>query len=249
MLFRSDYKKIWDTIPVSNAVNQLVGTGGAGPSGTAGVNLPNEDLYKQKYGTKSIIVANITQSAREIFSDIGMNEFLEYKHEINKAKKSIAIRGPIMVTLHEIVGHGSGKIITKEDPHITLREFYSTLEEARAELCALHHIWDLEMQKIGVVPDNDCCESAYLGYALSDLTLLRMLENEDEIHEDHLRATHLIVQYLMHEKKCIEFYKSRDPQKAGKTFVRVTDYQLMREGVAELRFGAGALNRYSTICV
>ncbi len=229
--WNKEFKKTWTKIPVGNAITELASTGGAGPICWAGVNLPNSQAIREKHGSKSVIISNVSGASRAAFAKITASEFLETKDEQDKFFKTIFLRGPVMVTLHEIVGHGSGKVSTnlKGDPREYLREHYSALEEARAELCALHHIASPLIQKIGVIPDDDCWRIAYHTYALGDIVMLRMLENEEEIHEDHLRATHLIVQYLIQEKKCVELYK-----KNNKTYVRIIDYNKMKEGVAEL---------------
>ena len=226
------YKKEWDRIPIANAISLITGCGGAGPICWAGVNLPNAQDIRVKYGSKNVVIANVTYASRTAFAEKIYNEFLESKEEIDTMLKYNMIRGPVMVTLHEIVGHGSGTSSPqlKNDPRDYLREYYGSLEEARAELCALHHIWNPKLREIGVIPNEECCKIAMLNYVLGDLTQLRTFEHEDEMHEDHYRAMHLIVQYLMQETKAVEFYKGTN----GKTYPKVLDYEKMREGIAEL---------------
>jgi len=47
----------------------------------------------------------------------------------------------IHTALHEVLGHASGKTYV-DDPQGALPGYYSTLEEARADLVAMWHIWD-----------------------------------------------------------------------------------------------------------
>lgn len=229
--WHTDYKKIWNKVPVSNAIIQLIGTGGAGPLCWAGVNLPNSQKLREEYGSKSIYISNVTYASRNAHADAVLKEFLEHEHERELIKKYAQIRSPVMVTLHEIVGHGSGKASEKikDDPREYLRENYSALEEARAELCALHHIWNPLMRTDagGIIPDDECCKTAYMQYVLRDLLQMRTYHGS-EIHEDHDRATRLIIGYLMDKGAC-EYYISN-----GKTYPRVISYEKMREGVAEL---------------
>jgi len=229
--WNSQYRKHWDKIPVANAITLIAGTGGSGPFCWAGVNLPNANNIREQYGSKSIILANVTFASRHAFAEKSFKEFLEKKEDIQAALKYLDIKGPVMVTLHEIVGHGSGKMQEGmlKDPHHYLREYYSTLEEARAELCALHHIHNPLLQELGVVPDDECWKSVYIGYATLGITGLRSLDHETELHEDHFRATQLIVEYLRRKTHAIEFHITK-----GKTYARVIDYEQMKQGVAEL---------------
>jgi dipeptidyl-peptidase-3 len=221
------YNKQWNKIPISNAIIQLIGTGGAGPLCWAGVNLPNSQKIREEHGSKSIYISNVTYASRNAHTEAVLKEFVQDEKERASVKKYAPIRSPVMVTLHEIVGHGSGKSSDKlkEDPREYLRENYSALEEARAELCALHHIWNPELRTI--IPDDDCCKTAYLQYVLRDLVQMRTYTGS-EIHEDHDRATRIIISYLMEQGAC-EYHKIN-----GKTYPRIISYDKMREGVAEL---------------
>ncbi|MGV8141279.1 MAG: hypothetical protein ACP5NW_02450, partial [Candidatus Woesearchaeota archaeon] len=53
-------------------------------------------------------------------------------------------------------------------------------------------------------------------------------EKEDMIHEDHERATSLIVRYVLEKGSCA-FYR-----KNNKTYVKILDYKMMRKHVGEL---------------
>ena len=225
--WKKEYRKKWSSIPVSNAIIQITGTGGAGPLCWAGVNLPNSQKIREEHGSKSIYVSNVTYASRNAFAKKIVEEFIESKKDREMMLENIEIRSPVMVTLHEIVGHGAGKSSENlnDDPREYLKEHYSAIEEARAELCALHHIFDKEMRSI---VSEECAKSAYLGYIMSGMVQLRSIKHEDEIHEDHQRATNLIVNYLI-EKGCAGFYKN-----SGKSYPEVVDYDAMRKHVAGL---------------
>ena len=229
--WQNQYKKDWTKIPVANSINLLIGSGDAGPIPMLGVNLPNKQKIREEHGSKNILLSNVTMSTQKAFAPIAMKEFTSSEEEKELMLRYLSIRNPIMITLHEVVGHGSGKVnpTLKRDPKDYLKEYYSTLEEARAELCSLHHVWDPKLREIGVIPDEDCCKSAYLGYALGDITMLRRFEHQDQIQSDHMRAAHLIIQYVKDKTNSIEFFK-----KNNKTYLRINDYQKMRKGVAEL---------------
>ena len=59
--------------------------------------------------------------------------------------------------MHEVIGHGSGKLSERlqggAEPY--LKEYFSTLEEARADLMGLWNIWDPKLKELGLVTDQD----------------------------------------------------------------------------------------------
>ena len=67
------------------------------------------------------------------------------------AKKYGEEASDLMTALHEVIGHGSGKLNPKlqggAEAH--LKEYFSTLEEARADLMALWNIFDPKLQRAG----------------------------------------------------------------------------------------------------
>jgi dipeptidyl-peptidase-3 len=223
------YKKKWNHIPVANAVVQIMAAGGAGPVCFAGVNLPNAQWLREKYNSRNFYVSNVTYASRMAFAKLLWKEFIKRPEDVKLLKDSFTARGPALVTLHEVVGHGSGRTNPKlkGDPRDYLLENYSTLEEARAELCALYHTFNDRLIKEGTVTGKDA-KGGYLSYVISYMTQLRRYEHEDMIHEDHERATSIIVKYLLEKGSCA-FYK-----KNGKTYAKILDYKLMREHVGEL---------------
>jgi dipeptidyl-peptidase III len=62
-----------------------------------------------------------------------------------------------MTALHEVIGHGSGKLSDKlsggAEPY--LKEYFSTLEEARADLMALWNVWDPKLKELGLITDQE----------------------------------------------------------------------------------------------
>jgi len=223
------YKKKWTKIPLANAVTQVMAAGGDGPIGFIGVNLPNAQWIREKYNSKNFYLSNITYASKNVFVDMLWDEFIERKEDAAILKKSLEILEPALVTLHEVVGHGSGKSNPelKGDPRDYLLEHYSALEEARAELCALYHIWDEKLIKDKVFT-LDTAKGAYINYVLRYLVQMRRYSKEDMIHEDHERATSMIIRYALEKGSCA-FYK-----KNGKTYTKVIDYKLMRQHIGEL---------------
>jgi dipeptidyl-peptidase-3 len=69
----------------------------------------------------------------------------------------------------------------------------------------------------------------YDNAARAALTQLRRIPRGETIEEDHQRGRQLIAHYIKDKTGSIEYF-DRD----GKTYIRVKDYQKMREGVGQL---------------
>jgi dipeptidyl-peptidase-3 len=111
-----------------------------------------------------------------------------------------------------------------------LKEYFSTLEEARADLMALWNAWDPKLKELGLVKDQDeeaksMCDTA----ALAVLTQLRRIPKGDTIEEDHQRDRALIANYIIDKTGAISMF-----ERNGKTYVQVKDYEKMRQGVGTL---------------
>ncbi|MFH1335217.1 MAG: peptidase M49 [Candidatus Zixiibacteriota bacterium] len=224
------YKKKNITVPVANAVNVLIGIGGEGPIPPLGVNLPNAQNIREKYGSKNFILSNVSSIIHRLSSEKATGEFALTEEEIELEKLWGEKADLLETTLHEILGHGSGKVSEKltKDPHDYLREFYSSLEEARADLLALWHIFDEKLMEIAGI-DEKCGEALYRYYARADLLRLRAVKTGDRLEKDHARGRHMIVTYLREKVGVIETV-----EKNGKVYLKVKDIAKMRQGVGEL---------------
>jgi len=229
--WRDQYKRRGFQIPVANAIDVLTETGGAGPISWSGINLPNEQALREKYGSKSFLLINIMKASQEAIGSLEAREFAATDEERELEARYGWPARLALVAMHEVLGHASGKASEKlkDDPSTYLREYYSTLEEARADLVALWNFFDDKLLQLGVIPDKRCGEAAYHRYVRSDLTQLRRVTAGDQFEEDHDRATHLIVNYLRDRTEAIETLN-----KDGKLYLQVQDVAAMRHGVGEL---------------
>ncbi len=78
--------------------------------------------------------------------------------------------------MHEVIGHGSGKLSDRvkggAEPY--LKEYFSTLEEGRADLMGLWNVWDPKLKELGLVQDQEnVAKAMYDGAALAALRQLR----------------------------------------------------------------------------
>jgi dipeptidyl-peptidase III len=224
------YKNPNPTPPVVNAVEMVAETGDFGVS-TIGDNLPNEDEIHEKYGSKSFI---ITGSIRALNSAIGTqvsDEFASTPEERDRARQYGDLAENLETAMHEVIGHGSGKVTAKvgHNPEAFIKEYYSTLEESRADLMALWNFWDPKLIQMGVMPNQDVAKAAYDTEARAALAQLHEVPSGDTIEEDHRRGTQLIVNYIRDKTGAIQ-----PVEHDGKVYLTVTDYAKMREGVGML---------------
>jgi dipeptidyl-peptidase-3 len=203
--------------------------GDGAPSTPIGINLPNANWIRQQHGSKSVSLGNIVHSYNIVGAKSPMlKEFAESNTQIERAKKYGALAGDLHTDMHEVIGHASGQINKGVgDPDQTLKNYASTLEEARADLVALYYILDPKLVEMGVMPSIDCGKAEYDGYIMGGLiTQLTRLNLGENLEEAHMRNRQLNAQwaYEMGKKdNVIEFIK-----REGKTYVRVNDYNKLR---------------------
>ena len=136
--------------------------------------------------------------------------------------------------MHECIGHASGQINPGvETTDKTLKNYSSTLEEARADLVALYYVMDQKLIDIGVMPSFDVGMAEYDSYMMNGLmTQLTRLKPGAQIEEAHMRNRQLNARWA-YEKgkkvKVVELVKQN-----GKTYVRVNDYKKLRELFGQL---------------
>jgi len=229
--WRDEFKKQNVRPPVANVITVVSEAGESGPISPAGINLPNEQDIRQKYGTKSVLLFNVSGAFAAATGEKAAEEFSSTEEEKQRARKFRQRSRNLLVAMHEVIGHGSGKVSEKltADPRAYLKEYYSALEEARADLVALWNFPDAKLAELGVTDQEELMRAAYDSYVRNALVLLDRYPQGDEVQEDHDRGSQMIVHYLMDRFGCIEAVTQE-----GKVYLRVTDYARMRQGVGEL---------------
>ncbi len=215
-------------------INVVVETGDAGPVSAIGINLPNEQDVREQYGSKSVTLYNIVDAYDKTGGKDILKEFAFNQQEIELAEKFGSLADNMHTALHEVLGHASGKVSPnlKVDPQAALPGYYSTLEEARADLVALYHIWDPKLVEIGIIPNTIDIVKAMYDKEVRNAGLIqlqRVPKGHDQLEEDHMKNRQLIVHWLWKNADCIERVQNN-----GKTYFRVTDYEKMRFGVGKL---------------
>ena len=218
----------------ARAIDVVIETGDSGPLTPIGINLPNDQAIREHYGSKSVSLSNINE-AYEYSTPEGLRtEFSWSPDEVDRAHKWGAASQELAMEMHEVIGHGSGRMSNDliAAPHLVLKEHYSTIEEARADLVALYFLPDPVLVELGLVAAADHAEivrTEYEYYARTALVQLRRMREGTHIEEDHMRNRQLIVHWLMANTASIEV-RRRD----GKTFYVLTDVAAFREGVGRL---------------
>ena len=226
------YKKTAFTPPTVKAIETIVETGDFSV-GTIGDNLPNENEIHEKYGSKNFLFTGSSRALTAAAGPKAIEEFGASQAVIQREIQYGQQADELMTALHEVIGHGSGKLSEgmKGGSEAYLKEYYSTLEEARADLSALWNAWDPKLKQLGLIEgsQDEIAKSMYDSAALVMLTQLRRIPRGDTIEEDHERDRALIANYIMDKTGAIRMF-DRD----GKTYVEVTDYPKMKQGVGML---------------
>lgn len=204
--------------------------GDAAPSTPIGINLPNANWIRQQHGSKSVSLGNIVHAYNEAGKSSPMlKEFAVSEEQIKRAKEFASLAGDLHTDMHEVIGHASGQINKGVgDPDQTLKNYASTLEEARADLVALYYVLDNKLVEMGVMPSLEVGKAEYDNYIMNGLiTQLTRLNLGEHLEEAHMRNRQLVAKWAYEKGKAenvIEYVK-RD----GKTYVKVNDYDKLRK--------------------
>jgi len=216
--------------PLAKAVETLIETGDFHVT-TVGDNLPNEDEIHEKYGSKSFLFLGSSRALAHAGGFGLLEEFAASPEEIALGKKYGDEADDLMTALHEVIGHGSGKMNPKltNEPAFYLKEYFSTLEEARADLMALWSVWDPKARELGLASNPDVAKVMYYDAVRVAVAQLRRIPQGDTIEEDHERNRQLIVNYIKDKNGSIAEVK-----RGGKTYLEIRDFAKMHEGVGQL---------------
>ena len=219
---------------VANAIDVVVATGHEGPITAAGINLPNDDRIREQYGSKSIALTNVVEANNNATPPTLRNEFSATAAEAERGARFAALAGELHTDMHEVIGHASGRASPSLEgtPQQAIREYFSALEEGRADLVALYFVGDPKLVQLGVMraADRDAIMRAqYEAFTRNALTQLRRVRQGSQLEEDHMRNRQMIIRWLMANTTAI-----RVQHRAGKTFYVVADTQAFRAGAGRL---------------
>ena len=218
----------------AKVITVVVESGDSSPSTPIGINLPNATWIREKYGSKSVNLGNIVL-AYDLSEPEGLKkEFSFSDYEFELAKKYEAIADTLHTDLHEVIGHGSGKILAGVGaPKQTLKNYASTIEETRADLVALYYLLDEKLIEIGVMPSLEAAKAEYNKFIRKGLMIqLARIEIGDNLEESHMRNRQLISKWAYEHGKDEKIIERKF--KNGKTFFVINDHQKLRKLFGEL---------------
>lgn len=224
-----EHKKPKVTGITAKAITVVMESGDAAPATPIGINLPNADWIRNLHGSKSVSLSNVIHAYNTAGANNGFLDEFEFREEIRtRARKYGALASDLHTDMHECIGHASGKLNDGvATPDITLKNYASTLEEARADLVALYYITDQKLVDLGVSPSVEAGYAEYDNYMLNGLmTQLTRIKPGDQLEEAHMRNRQLVAQWAYVKGKndnVVEFIK-----KDGKTYVQINDYGKLR---------------------
>ena len=218
----------------ANAIDVVIEIGDAGPVTPIGINLPNDQAVREQYGSKSISLSNVIEAYDRSRPPAYRAEFTWDAAEDARAERWGGLAGDMTTNMHEVIGHASGQLAERLGGNAQpfLREQYSALEEARADLVALYFIADPQLVEIGIfdaADQPDIVRAEYESYARNAILQLRRVREGDQLEQDHMRNRQMVVHWLIANTDAIEV-RRRD----GRTYNVVTDAEAFRAGVATL---------------
>ena len=219
----------------AKVINAVCLAGDSYPSTPIGINLPNADWIRKEHGSKSVTIANITDtydfSADEMPAST-LKEFAYSEEEVALSKKWGSIASNIHTDLHECLGHGSGQLLPGVSS-TAMGEYASALEEARADLFGLYFAADPKLVELGIMPDPEAYKAEYAGFIRNGLMVqFTRVELGRPNTEAHMQNRKLIAEWCYEkgaadnviEKKVLD----------GKTYFVVNDYEKLRGLFAQL---------------
>ena len=205
------------------------------PATAIGINLPNADWIRKEHGSKSVTIANITDAyarASEERPKSVLTEFAWDQAEIDLCKRYGGITDNLHTDLHECLGHGSGQLL-ESTPANALKEFTSTLEEARADLFGLYYMADPKLVELGLLDSPDAYKAQYVSYIRNGImTQFSRVELGKKNTEAHMQNRKLIADWCYAHGRADNVIEKK--VRDGKTYFVVNDFEKLRGLFGEL---------------
>jgi dipeptidyl-peptidase-3 len=208
-------------------VTVVTEAGDSSPATPIGINLPNADWIRKIHGSKSVSLANIVH-ANDAVRGGADREFAWDAADAERIARYGELAATLHTEMHEVIGHASGQLDPGVGPvHETLKNYGSTLEEARADLVALYYAIDPKLVEIGVMPSVEVGQVEYERYIRNGLQQqLNRIEPGKDIEEDHMRNRQLVAAWAFDKGRADNVVEKR--VRDGKTYFVINDYQKLR---------------------
>jgi dipeptidyl-peptidase-3 len=212
----------------AKVINAVVESGDSGPVTPIGINLPNNEWIRETHGSKSVNLGNIVEAFDQAGGHSVVDEFY-YNDEIKERVKNYAsLADKLHTDMHEVIGHASGKIEKGvKQPHETLKNYASALEEGRADLVALYYLMDQKLIDIGVMPSLDYGKAAYDEYITKGLMIQSSrIKFGNNIEESHMRNRQMVAAWAFEKGQKDNVIEKI--VKDNKTYYVINDYLKLR---------------------
>lgn len=198
------------------------------PATPIGINLPNADWIRKEYGSKSVTIDNITYAYDKAAQGNGfLEEFMLRAEDRDRIAKYGKLADDLHTDLHECLGHGSGQLAPGVRGN-ELRNYTSTLEEARADLFGLYYLGDEKMVELGLIPSLDVAYAEYAKYIMNGMmTQLSRIESGKNVEEAHMRNRKMICEWCYERGKAENVIEWVNQD--GKSYIVVNDYAKLRD--------------------
>lgn len=218
----------------AKVINAVILAGDCYPTPPIGINLPNADWIRKEYGSKSVTISNLTDAyffASMEKKNSALNEFAYSEKEKERAKTYGRLADNLHTDMHECLGHGSGQLLPNTSSN-ALKEYSSTLEEARADLFALYYLMDKKLLELNLMPSMETGKAQYDSYIRNGLMVqLARIPLNEKLTEAHMQDRALIANYALLNGNCI-----KKEIKDKKIYFIITDYEKLRECFGHLLF-------------
>jgi dipeptidyl-peptidase-3 len=214
-------------------ITVVIESGDCAPATPIGINLPNADWIRTQHGSKSVSLGNIV-AAYDAVRGGADREFAWDAADAERGARYAALASELHTDMHEVIGHASGQI----EPGVatlyeTLKNYGSTIEEARADLVALYYAIDPKLVELGLMPSIEVGQVEYERYIRNALQLqLYRVPAGGDIEEDHMRNRQLVAAWCYEHGKPADVIERRE--RDGKTYFVVNDFVRLRELFGEL---------------
>jgi dipeptidyl-peptidase-3 len=219
---------------VSMKIINVVTLGGdCYPASPLGINLPNADWIREKHGSKSVSLANISAAHHKASLTSGVvNEFAATSKEIELHKRYGSEADHLHTHLHECLGHGSGRMISGVTSEM-LKVYSSVIEETRADLFGLYFMMDEKIVDLNLVSHPDVAKAQYNSYIRNGLMVqLTRIALGAKIEQAHMRNRQLIASWAFEKGQTTNVIERVN--NSGKTGFIIHDYLALRQLFGQL---------------
>ncbi len=217
----------------AKVINVVIEAGATNPTSPSGINLPNSSWIRKQHGSKSVSLGNIVDA----YSSVGGQSQLEFaysKAERERQEKYGQLARQLSTDLHEVIGHASGQLNPGvAPPQQTLKQYGSTLEEARADLFSLYFMLDEKLVELGLIPNLEVGKTRYEQYIRNGLMMqLNRVSLGRNLENDHMRNRQLVASWAYQQGK--EAGVIEKIVREGKTYFVIRDYSKLRQLFGQL---------------